>query len=336
MTTPQTIAVTGATGFVGRSVVRALLARGHRVRALVRAASKARAVLPRDPRLELVTGHVFDGTSPAALVREADALVHLIGIIREVRGGGESGPQTFQRMHVDATRVILDACIAAGVPRYLHMSSLGASPDGKALYQRSKFEAELFVRRSGLHWTIFRPSLIHGPDGELVLMIHDMAAGLAPPWYFMPYFAREIVDTSVPIGPSRLESAHVQPICVDDVAWCFAEALQRDITIGEIYNLSGPDTLTWPQLMGFYRDRIPGANTSMPIAALPGNIGALAAKAANFIGAGSLLPFDEGQALMSMQDSVSEHEKVHAHFGFTSKSFYESAQVYATQMQTTH
>lgn len=337
MSTPHTIAVTGSTGFVGRSVIRSLLERGHRVRALVRSSAKARDVLPRDSKLELVVGHIHDGCAANELVQGCDTVTHLIGIIREVRGEkSDAGPQTFQRMHVDATRVILDASIAAGVRRYLHMSSLGACPDGKAPYQRTKYEAEMFVRRSGLDWTIFRPSFIHGPGSELVTMIHDMATGNAAPWYFMPYFAREIVDPSVPIGPSRLESAKLQPVSIDDVAWSFAEALDRPATIGEIYNLTGPDTVTWPELMGFYRDRIPGANPNMPIAPLPGQIGAIAAKVAGLIGAGSLLPFDEGQALMSMQDSVSEREKVLAHLGLTPRSFYASADQYATQMQHAH
>lgn len=331
------VAVTGATGFVGQAIVRALLASGHRVRALVRSTAKARQVLPRDPALHLVAGHILDGASPRELVTGADAVIHLIGIIREVRGDQrEGGPQTFQRLHVDATRAILDAAVAAGVRRYIHMSSLGAKPDGKAAYQRTKYEAETFVRRSGLEWTIFRPSFIHGPGSELVLMMHDMATGTAPPWYFMPYFAREITDMSVPIGPTRSESASLQPVHIDDVAQAFVEALKRDVTKGEIYNLVGPDTLTWPDLMAFFRDHLPGTNPNMPIAGLPGTIGAIAAKAAGMIGAGSLLPFDEGQALMSMEDSVSERAKVAAHLGISPRSFTESAAAYAPGLQLSH
>lgn len=329
--------MTGATGFVGRALVRELLGRGHRVRALVRDARKAKATLPASDRLELVIGSVHDGASPATLLRGCDTCINLIGIIREVRGTrhGEL-PQTFERMHVGATRLLLDACVSGGVKRYVQMSSLGADPDGKAAYQRTKFQAEELVRASGLDWTIFRPSFIHGAGSELVAMIHDMASGQIAPWYFMPYFAREVVDQSVPLGPSRLESARLQPVLIDDVAWCFAESLERPVTVGEVYNLTGPDTVTWPELYQFYSGILPGANPDMPVAGLPGQIGAVAAMVAGKLGLGGLLPFDSGQALMSMEDSTSEHSKVRSHLGHTPRRFKESAEQYAGELARAH
>ncbi|MFN9972401.1 MAG: SDR family NAD(P)-dependent oxidoreductase, partial [Phycisphaerae bacterium] len=124
MTTIKTVAVTGATGFVGRAIVAELLAQGYHVRALVRSRVKAREVLPRpapnSATLTLVEGDIHDDRSPAELVAGAEACIHLIGIIREERGG-----VTFHRMHVASTRLITEACKAAGVNRYLQMSALG-------------------------------------------------------------------------------------------------------------------------------------------------------------------------------------------------------------------
>jgi len=333
VTQPATIAVTGATGFVGRALVRELLARGHRVRSLARDTRKASSVLPASDRHEVVIGSIADAASIASLLKGCDTCINLIGIIREVRGTRHGQqPQTFERMHVGATRILLEACIALGVKRFVQMSSLGADPDGKAPYQRTKYQAEELVRASGLNWTIFRPTFIHGPGSELVAMIHDMASGQIAPWYFMPYFAREVVDQSVPLGPSRLESARLQPIAVDDVAHCFAECLERPVSIGEVYNLTGPDTLTWPQLFAYYRDIIPGTNPDMPIAALPGHVGAIAATVAGKLGLGGLLPFDAGQALMSMEDSTSEHHKVKAHLGHSPAPFRDAADAYARDL----
>jgi NADH dehydrogenase len=224
------------------------------------------------------------------------------------------------------------ACEAAGVKRFLHMSALGALPDGKAAYQKTKYEGEQIVRRSSLDWTIFRPSFIHGADGEFIRMVSDMASGQAPPWYFIPYFGRPVVDNRVPLGGVSREPALIQPVSVDDVAYAFAEALARPQTIGEIYNLVGPDVMTWPEVLQFLRDTLPGTSQGMPVSAVPGEIAAAAARAAKAVGLGALLPFDDGQAVMAMEDSTAELHKVHAHLGLTPRPFHDTVRSYASNV----
>lgn len=332
----KTIAVTGATGFVGRYVVRELLRRRYRVRALARSLEAAAETLPAG-QIEVVQGDVLDGKSPAELLRGADACIHLIGIIRETRAGGRdarpaAAAQTFEKMHVGATRAVVNACHEAGVRRFLHMSALGASPDGKAKYQRTKYEGEQIVRRSGLEWTVFRPSIIHGAESELVEMLKCMASGQQAPWYFMPYFSREVADESVPLGPTKSESAKIQPVAVEDVAWCFGEALEKRASIGEVYNLVGPDVLTWPELMALYRDNLPGTNKNLPIGRMPGMHGVAIAKVASALGLGGLLPFDAGQATMAMEDSTSELGKARAHLGLHPRRFLPTMLAYASKV----
>lgn len=335
----RTVAVTGATGFVGRHLVRELLSRGHTVRALVRDAQKAKPIA-RNAAVEIVVGDVCDSQALDRLLKTSrgtpvDACIHLVGIIREVRGDTTDLPQTFQRMHVLATQKIVDACRNAGVKRFLQMSALGAASDGKAEYQRTKWEAERYVRRAfgdgtDLDWTIFRPSLIHGADGEFVQMFAKIAAGEAPPFLFMPYFAKTRRDERVPAGATFFEPPTVQPVAVEDVAIAFAEALARpEESIGEIYNLAGSEVMTWPEMLEFFRDHLPKAKKNMGSWYIPGEHAAIMALIAKAVGLGRLLPFDHGQAVMGAMDSVADTGKAQVHLGLKPRGFREMFHKYA-------
>src|SRR5262252_7117141 len=107
------------------------------------------------------------------------------------------------------------------------MSALGTRPDAVSTYHKTKFAAEQYVRGSGLDWTIFRPSLIHGPKGEFLQMEAKWARYAAPPFLFMPYFGAGPFGTG---GAGKL-----QPVYVKDVARAFADALSNRKTIGEIF-----------------------------------------------------------------------------------------------------
>lgn len=332
---PATIAVTGASGFVGRYLVRELLSRGYAVRALVRDAARAREGLgDAASKVELVIGDVCDDAVLARLVRGVDACAHLVGIIREVRGETTDKPQTFERMHVAATRHIVDACRGAGVRRFLQMSALGVGADGKAEYQKTKWEAEKYVRRSfgdgtDLEWTIFRPSLIHGPDGEFVRMMADLCSGEVPPYFFLPYFVRSQMDQSVPAGRIDWITPRVQPVAVQDVAFAFAESLSRPESIGEIYNLVGLEVLTWPEMLEHFRDTIPGSAKNLRPFFVPSDHAAILATAAKYLGLGGLLPFDAGQAIMGGQDSIADPTKAKVHLSLSPRPFRQTVREYA-------
>jgi nucleoside-diphosphate-sugar epimerase len=330
MNDAMTVAVTGVGGFVGRYLVRELLERGFRVRGLVRDAAKARAVLPRGvtpERLVLIEGDVLDGGEgrrPAEeLVRGAEAVVNLIGILRE--GGG----QTFQGAHVGATRALVEAARVGGVRRFVQMSALGVHDDGKTAYQRTKFEAETIVRRSGLDWTIFRPALIHGPDGEFIQMAKGWVTGQKAPRRFLPYFTHKRVGINPAGGPMGYGDPKVQPVAVEDVARAFVAALERPEAIGEVYNLVGSETLTWPELLVFLRDRIPGADRGLEPRGIPSDLAAAGAKVAGMVGLGGVLPFDEGMAVMGGMDVTASLWKVKAQLGLEPRGFREVARGYA-------
>lgn len=329
----KTVAVTGGTGFVGRHLVSELLSRGLTVRVLARDAQKAGETLPEDAvtgttaqggSLEVILGDIFDDNAVASLVDGADACVHLIGIIRETRGG-----QTFERMHVEAVEKIVAACEKAGCSRYLHMSAIAADPEGGAAYQKTKFRGEQAVRGSSLDWTIFRPGFIHGPDGEFVSMMRGWAEGRKAPFAFLPYFTRiEINGAPTPANPPKIKDPIVAPVHVDDVAKAFADALSSPESIGEIYRLAGPEDISFPDMLRFVRDTVPHGKDGMPALGLPGPIAAGKALAAQFLGLGGLLPFDYGMALMGEKDVLADNTKAHTHLGFEPRAFRESAKAY--------
>lgn len=320
-----TIAVSGATGFVGRHAVRALLDAGMHVRALVRDREKARVILPTQG-VTWVQGDILDAGATAELVAGASGVVHCIGIRREVP------PQvTFAHMHVHATRGLLEAAGRAGAARFIHISALGTRPDAVSAYHRSKFESERLVRSSGLSWTILRPSLIHGPDGEFMKMAKDWVLGRAAPWFILPYFVRIAPPSGFPPVP-KLESASIQPVHVQDVAWAIVASLRNPASIGEVYPLGGSETLDWPTLLAAVRDALPITERWKKPAPLPGLVGFAMAKAAEFLGVGAALPFGPSEPLMAIEDNTCATDKASAHLGFRPRGFLGSMRAYAAQI----
>lgn len=321
------VAVTGATGFVGREVVRLLLRRGVRVRVLARETAKAWRVLPGDARLDVVEGGVFNDEARQRLCEGADSVIHLIGVRREVGGA------TFQRMHVEAAARMLESARDAGVRRFIHMSALGSRSGAPSKYHQSKIEGENLVRRSGLDWTILRPSVIHGPEGEFMQMAKGWVTGQAPPKFFLPYFEQ----TGRPIDERRAgehpRASLVQPVHVGDVAWAVCECLTRPETIREVYPLGGPEALTWPQLLEVIRDLVPGAKASLKPVGVPANWALVAARAAGAIGAGALLPFGPDDVLMATEDSTCSNVKAGKHLGYEPSHFAGCLREYASQIR---
>jgi uncharacterized protein YbjT (DUF2867 family) len=216
------IFLTGGTGFVGGHVRRALLARGHSIRLLVHKRS-----IGTETGVEEVEGDATLLPSMIDAVAGCDATVNLIGIIREFPGRGV----TFQRLHIEATRNVLSAAKHAGVTRHLQMSALGTSADSPSGYFKSKAAGEKEVRNSGLDYTIFRPSVIFGPKDDFI----NQLAGYLRNFPAMPV-----------IGDGEYQ---MQPVAADDVARCFAESLEKPETVGQTYELCGPDRMSYNALI---------------------------------------------------------------------------------------
>ena len=215
--------ITGGSGFVGHEIIRQLIERKHQIKALVRNPDNIKEY----NQIEKVQG---DTTLPETLngiLEGCDAIIHLVGIIREFPAQGI----TFQRVHTESTANIAKAAAAQGVRRILHMSANGTRAKAATGYHKSKWEAEERVRNADLDWTIFRPSLIFGPGDEFINLLARMIKKLP----------------LVPVlGDGRYR---MQPVSVKNVAQGFVNALEVPATIGKVYHCCGPETYNYNELL---------------------------------------------------------------------------------------
>jgi uncharacterized protein YbjT (DUF2867 family) len=218
------VLLTGGTGYVGQDLREKLRSHGHQVRLLVRRESAHK--VPAGSEFEVVLGDVLDSHACLRAVDGCDAVVHLVGIIREFPHEGT----TYEAMHTEATFNVLDAARRMGVDRFVHMSALGARADAPSRYHTTKFEAESMVRNSDLRWTIFRPSVIFGPGSDFIRQIVDLVHRPLVP----------IVDGG---------KALLQPVSLDNVTGAMARSLLMPETRGQAYDAGGPDRIRFRDLV---------------------------------------------------------------------------------------
>lgn len=165
----MTIAVTGGTGFVGQALLDAALAQGRDVQALARR--------PQDKRkgVKWIAGDLGDKRALKKLVQGVEAVIHVAGVVNA------PDPAEFEKGNVAGTLALIEAAIAAGVPRFVFVSSLSAREPGLSAYGRSKAKAEKLVKASGLDWTIVRPPAIYGPrDRDMFELFRVAKWGVIP------------------------------------------------------------------------------------------------------------------------------------------------------------
>ncbi|MBS0477657.1 MAG: NAD(P)-dependent oxidoreductase [Proteobacteria bacterium] len=164
-----TLAVTGATGFVGQALLDRAAQAGIDVRALARRAQNPRA------GVEWVAGDLSTAGQLRELVRGAEAVIHVAGVVNS------PDPAGFEAGNVTGTLNVIEAALAEGVQRFVHISSLSAREPGLSVYGASKARAEKLVQASGLDWTIVRPPGIYGPrDTEYLEMFKLSRWGVLP------------------------------------------------------------------------------------------------------------------------------------------------------------
>ncbi len=285
------IIITGATGFVGEEIVKQARAAGYPVRAIVRDPRRASWLAERYG-VELFHGNVLYAPSIEGAMQDAKCVIHLVGIIREWK------ENTFERVHVQATKHVIDEAKKAGVKRFVHMSALGTRENARSRYQQTKWAGEDCVRKSGLAWTIFRPSFIYGPKDKAINTLAKLVQRLP----FVPV-----------LGSGNTK---IQPISVANVARAFVGAIRNDESVSQVYDLCGPEAFTWNELYDKLQKilgtRKPKFHLPLPIARV---------QAALFEKILPNPPFTRDQLLMLQEDNVGNPKPAERDFVLEQESF---------------
>jgi uncharacterized protein YbjT (DUF2867 family) len=217
--------LTGATGTVGRPLLRRLTVTGTPVRCLVR---DPRGLGDERVRVQIALGDLSDHLSFRHALRGVDTVVHLASVIRDQPGG------SIEELAGVATWRLVRAAERAGVKRFVFFSALGASTRSHARLMRAKAIAERAVVESSITHTVFAPSIVYAPRDPYLRLLERMS--------YLPV---------MPLPGSG--QASFQPIWAEDVADCVLAALPGGAQAAEAenarYELAGPETLTHRQLV---------------------------------------------------------------------------------------
>ncbi len=244
--------VFGGAGFIGRHVVQRFANAGFIVRVAGRDTEKAGRLRPLGDvgQVVPVRASVTDEASVARAVAGADVAVNLVGILFERK------PGDFERIQAEGAGRVARLAAAAGVPRLVHVSAIGADPGSESLYARSKAQGEAAVRAAFPAATILRPSIVFGPEDQFF----NRFAGLAALLPVMPVVA----------GRTRF-----QPVYVGDVADAVLAAATREDTAGRTYELGGPRVMSMREVLRFVLDH---THRNRPMLDLPAGLVALQAR----------------------------------------------------------
>lgn len=283
------ILVTGATGYVGRYVVKALTDAGEDVRCLVRNPKGVNL-----PEVELVHGDITDPVSLAVACTGVSKIIHLVAIIRETK------TITFENINIEGTQNLVNAAKENGVKHFIHMSALGAGTNPKFKYSYTKGVAEVTVVNSGLSYTILRPSVMFGPG-----------------FGFVDRLLQALLITPTVVALPGDGSAKFQPISVKDVARCVKLIIQHpNRYINKTIDIGGPEHLTYEQMLDMLMQVTAIKKAKLPVP-MP-MVRIAVAFMQRFMSDPPVTPVELSQLAVDNTTSINAVKK---HFGFTPTRF---------------
>ena len=228
------VAVFGGTGFVGTYLTTKLIEHNYKLSLLVRSEH-----LEKDSRssdIKTTNGSINSVSAINRTLGNCDYVIYNIGILEEVPKLGI----TFQSIQFDGLKAVVDQSVKLGVKKFILMSANGAKSVGTN-YQVTKYNAEEYLKNSGLVYTILRPSVIFGdPQGKMEFITQLYQELITPPLPAVNFF-----KGFLPIQGS----VKMSPVHIDDVVEVFCLALKLNHTNNKTYNLGGPEILSWYEIL---------------------------------------------------------------------------------------
>jgi uncharacterized protein YbjT (DUF2867 family) len=219
------ILLTGATGFIGRALVRHLAEAGLQVRVLLRSSPNSPR-LPRGVPVEVAVASLNDERSIRAALRGVDQIFHLATAGTEGRRGN------LLRTDIEGTRILAQVAASAEIERLVFLSHLGADRASAFPVQKSKGIAEEHIRKSGVPYTIIRSSVVYGPEDRFTNNLAQLLR-TAPGFFPIPSDGRTLI----------------QPLWVEDLVTCMLWALHNPDMVNQTYEIGGGEYFTLRQVL---------------------------------------------------------------------------------------
>ncbi|MEA2036028.1 MAG: NAD-dependent epimerase/dehydratase family protein [Nanoarchaeota archaeon] len=218
------ILVTGAAGFIGRSLVKKLVDKGHKVKCFVLNGDNNVKKIENLP-VKIVYGDILKVETIETALDKVDTVIHLAALV------GSPNKSLCYKINKDGTKNVIDACKKKGVKRIIATTSVAATFKHLGAYGKTKLESEKMILSSSLDATLVRPTLVYGKEGLEFEKIVD--------------FVKKLPVVPMVGGGNALK----QPVYVDDVASLIVNIIESKDTIGKVYPAGGPDVVTFNKLI---------------------------------------------------------------------------------------
>lgn len=279
------IFIAGASGFVGGHLIDAVLKDGHKLRCLAR--SEKSQKLLEQKGIEVIPGDITETETLAGALDGIDFVIHLVGIMEE------KGAVTFERVHVEGTKNLVNEAKKSGVKHFFYQSALGADKGSWSGYLRTKAEAEEIVRSCNIPFSIFRPSLIIGPWDGFTKKLSD------------------IIKMSPVIPVPGDGKSKFQPVYINDWLKCMLKVIASPEAFRGTFEIGGPQQLTYNEIVRTLADAMKVKKTivHMPMGLM--KFGALLAEKTI-----PLLPVTSDQLRLLEAGNICDVNSVEKSFGF--------------------